>query len=267
MHERAAGLVGSGGLGDAVDAAQPVEQRARLEIGGAGRRQRRPQPRIFQHPPAPAGVASPEIVTEGTSVDMSGRSVAVMWSRLEDTYDTLASQARTGGSGRAINHAAVAASCVAFRAMAATEHQKDGQHPPAPRPPRYGAWQVARIMGVPIYLTASWILLAVIIIVGYGPYAGAGHSKHRRLRPRPQHRRLPAAVGAAARTRARRGGTAVPRRRPRHHPGTARRFHRDGQRGADAPGRSRDRARRAGGLLRHRDRHRGPGAVDRPVAP
>ncbi len=32
-------------------------------------------------------------------------------------------------------------------------------------------------MGVPIYLTPSWILLAAIIIVGYGPYAGAGHSK------------------------------------------------------------------------------------------
>ena len=61
--------------------------------------------------------------------------------------------------------------------MASDEHETHEQQVQAPRPPRYGAWQVARIMGVPIYLTASWILLAVIIIVGYGPYAGAGHSK------------------------------------------------------------------------------------------
>ena len=141
-----------------------------------------------------------------------------------------------------------------IRAMAATERQKDGQPPPAQRPPRSGAWQVARIMGVPIYLTPSWMLLAAILIIGYGPYAGRRPLEGRRLPARLQHRGLPAGLRAAARTGPCGRGTAVPRRRPRDHAGTARRLHRDGQRGADTPRRGSDRAGRPGGLVRARAR-------------
>jgi Zn-dependent protease len=41
------------------------------------------------------------------------------------------------------------------------------------RPLRPGSLQVARISGIPIYLTGSWILLALILILGYGPLLGA----------------------------------------------------------------------------------------------
>jgi len=47
--------------------------------------------------------------------------------------------------------------------------QADAPSPPPPRSTRPGAVQVARIYGVPIYLTTSWILLALILILGYGP--------------------------------------------------------------------------------------------------
>jgi Zn-dependent protease len=63
-------------------------------------------------------------------------------------------------------------SCVASVPMGADEHP---QQPP-PSPPRPGALRVARIFGVPVYITISWIVLAVLIIVGYGPYIGGGTS-------------------------------------------------------------------------------------------
>jgi Zn-dependent protease len=44
-----------------------------------------------------------------------------------------------------------------------------------PRTLRPGALQVARIAGIPIYLTTSWILLALILILGYGPYLSGRH--------------------------------------------------------------------------------------------
>jgi Zn-dependent protease len=45
-----------------------------------------------------------------------------------------------------------------------------------PQPRTRGTWQVARIMGVPVYLTTSWIIFAVVLVVAYGPYFGDGRS-------------------------------------------------------------------------------------------
>lgn len=45
-----------------------------------------------------------------------------------------------------------------------------------PRTVRPGALQVARVAGIPIYLTASWILLSLILIFGYGPYISGRHA-------------------------------------------------------------------------------------------
>jgi Zn-dependent protease len=44
----------------------------------------------------------------------------------------------------------------------------------APAPRRPGAILVARVLGVPIYVTSSWALLSVVLIFVYGPYLGAG---------------------------------------------------------------------------------------------
>src|SRR5687767_13622622 len=40
--------------------------------------------------------------------------------------------------------------------------------PPAARP---GGFRLGRVLGVPIYLRASWLLLAVIVVALYGPVA------------------------------------------------------------------------------------------------
>jgi Zn-dependent protease len=49
---------------------------------------------------------------------------------------------------------------------------------PAPPPPpaappvaRPGGFRLGRVLGVPIYLRASWLLLAVIVVALYGPVA------------------------------------------------------------------------------------------------
>jgi len=45
----------------------------------------------------------------------------------------------------------------------------EGPPQPSPAAAYPGALRVARIMGVPVYLTASWILLSIVLIAGYGP--------------------------------------------------------------------------------------------------
>jgi Zn-dependent protease len=51
----------------------------------------------------------------------------------------------------------------------------DAAPEPAPAAPRPGTLRVARIFGIPVYVTASWGLLAVVLIVGYGPLVGDRH--------------------------------------------------------------------------------------------
>jgi Zn-dependent protease len=47
--------------------------------------------------------------------------------------------------------------------------------PPPPTPPvaRPGGFRLGRVLGVPVYLRASWLLLAVIVVVLYGPVAAS----------------------------------------------------------------------------------------------
>jgi Zn-dependent protease len=61
--------------------------------------------------------------------------------------------------------------------MAQPTSQPQPQSPPPPAaagPTRPGLVRVARIAGVPVYLTFSWVLLAVLITIGYGSYVGGG---------------------------------------------------------------------------------------------
>ena len=83
------------------------------------------------------------------------------------------------------------------------------------------------------------LLLAVLVTVVYGDYVRdeldlppAG-----RLPGRLRVRGLPARLGAAARARPRADRPALRHRRARHHPGAARRLHRDGPRRAQPAGR------------------------------
>src|SRR5262245_51559845 len=45
---------------------------------------------------------------------------------------------------------------------------------PATGPARRGMLRVGRIAGVPSYLTSSWVVLAVLVTVGYGSFYGGG---------------------------------------------------------------------------------------------
>ena len=67
--------------------------------------------------------------------------------------------------------------CVALTSMAQPTSQPQPQSPPpaAAGPTRPGLVRVARIAGVPVYLTFSWLLLAVLITIGYGSYVGGGN--------------------------------------------------------------------------------------------
>jgi len=45
--------------------------------------------------------------------------------------------------------------------------------PPPPPPDRSPGWRLGRVWGVPVYVRASWLLLAAIVIIWYGPVARA----------------------------------------------------------------------------------------------
>lgn len=60
-------------------------------------------------------------------------------------------------------------------AQPTSQPQPQSTPPVATGPTRPGLVRVARIAGVPVYLTFSWLLLALLITIGYGSYVGGGN--------------------------------------------------------------------------------------------
>ena len=73
--------------------------------------------------------------------------------------------------------------------------------PTTPVPVRPGGFRLGRVLGVPVYLRYSWLLLAVVVVI---LYAGVVDrmlpqlSQSGQVRLRGRVRAVPAAVGASA---------------------------------------------------------------------
>ncbi len=50
-------------------------------------------------------------------------------------------------------------------------HERSTQPPPTPQAARPGGFRLGRVFGVPVYLRASWLILAVGVVLLYGPVA------------------------------------------------------------------------------------------------